>query len=161
MKNFRRGSALALAAAVAIGAAYACRSGTAALIAARRSPPPVEAVALAKGPSVVRAPSALAPNLLEAADACPFCFGEMDLSAIEAEPADLLGQPVFAAGLADTGGVEYEFAGLAPQTAAAPASEISTAAMLTLGIVGLTAWRRKGKARWPAAWRLTAAAQAG
>jgi len=151
MKSFRRTAALTIAAAAAIGGAYVGWSGSAAVVAKRTQTAIVAVAGRASG----LATDALAPDALGASDGCPFCLKGTDLAAFHGEPPDILAQPTLSGGLADFGDSVNGPAALMSDATAAPASEISTAAMAMLGAIGLTAWggRRKGRPSWQEPWR--------
>ncbi len=159
MKSFRRAAALTIAAAATMGAAYVDWSGSAAVVAKRTQTANV-AVAVA-GRASGLATGALAPDALGASDGCPFCLEGTDLAAFDAEPPDILAQPTPSGGLADFGDSLNGPAALMSDATAAPASKISTAAMATLGAIGLMAWgrRRNRRPAWQAPWRSPAIAE--
>jgi len=159
MKSFRQAAAMRIAAAAAIGAAYVGWSGSAAVV-AKRTQTAIVAVAAADRAGRL-ATDARAPDALGASDGCPFCLEGTDLAALDAGPPDILAQPTLSAGLADFDDRLDRRATFTPDAAAAPASEISTAAMATLGFVALTAARRRreGRPAWRAPWRSSTAPQ--
>ncbi len=157
MKSFRRTAALTIAAAAAIGAAYVGWSGSAAVVAKRTQTAIVAVAGRASG----LATDALAPDALGASHGCPFCLEGADLAAFDAEPPDILAQKTFGAGMSGFDDRLDRLADLTPDATAAPASEISTAAMAMLGAIGLMAWggRRKGRPSWQEPWRSPATAE--
>jgi len=160
MKSLRRGTALTVAAAAAIGAACVGWSGSAAVVAKRTPTATVEGVAVA-GRSGDGAPAnPLAPDVLATTDACPFCLEGIGL-AFDAEPSDILAQQSLGAEPAGFDDGLNRLASVTPDATAAPASKISTAAMATFGAIGLMAWggRRRGRPSWQAPWRSPATAE--
>jgi len=157
MKSFRRATALTIAAAAATGAAYVGWSSSATVVAKRTQTVIVAVAGRASG----LATDALAPDALGASHGCPFCLEGADLAAFDAEPPDILAQKTFGAEPAGFDDGLNRLAGLTPDATAAPASEISTAAMATFGAIGLMAWggRRRGRPSWQAPWRSPATAE--
>jgi hypothetical protein len=166
MKSWVRGPALTLAGAAAIAAVYVGWAGSQSIYAARSRPQAiVGAVALAPaatlaGPAAPdpRVPSfapcagddcsAAAPAVIAADDVL---YGIERVS--EGEPWTDIADAGFGATLSD---IHDGLSGLSllsvePGSIAAPAPEISTAAMVALGVVLLSA-RRAGRNRW-ASWK--------
>ena len=166
MKTWVRGPALTLAGAAAIAAAYVGWSGSQAIYAARSRPQAiVGAVALAPAAALPtygapdpRVPSfapcssddcnAAAPAVIAADDVL---YGFEPVS--EGEPWTHIADAGFGATLSD---MHDGLSGLSASSVesgsiAAPAPEISTAAMVALGVVLLSA-RRAGRNRW-ASWK--------
>jgi hypothetical protein len=177
MKNFARPTALVLVATVTITTAYAGWSGSAAFRSARAIP--TAAVALSDSqPKAVRAlPHAGTPApalILAVRNAPPLCedsvcqaglfglqgsqsqFGPVILSSVQSPGSAILLGPSEAIADAQFGEPRdaLNFAtssGVGPSPLAAPAPEISTAAMVALGAILLIA-RRTGRSRW-ASWK--------
>ena len=166
MKTWVRGPALTLAAAAAITAVYVGWSGSQAIYAARSRPQAiVGAVALAPA-ATLAAPAAPDPRVLSFAlctgDDCSFAapaviaaddvlYGIESVS--EGETWTDIADAGFGATLSDIhdGLNGLMLSSVEPGSLAAPAPEISTAAMVALGVVLLSA-RRAGRNRW-ASWK--------
>jgi hypothetical protein len=166
MKTWVRGPALTLAGAAAIAAVYVGWSSSQAIDAVRSRPQAiVGAVALAPAATLhaygapdPRVPSfapcsgddcsAATPAVIAADD---ILYGIEPLS--EGEPWTDIADAGFGATLSDIhdGLSGLSLSSVAPGSIAAPAPEISTAAMVALGVVLLSA-RRAGRSRW-ASWK--------
>jgi len=176
MKTWVRGPALTLAGAAAIAAAYVGWSGSQAIYAARSRPQAiVGAVALA--PAATLAGPAAADLRVPSFAPCTSDDCSATAPAVIAADDILYGiEPVSEGGpwtpdIADAGfgaalwDIHDGLSGLSlssaePGSIAAPAPEISTAAMVALGVVLLSA-RRAGRNRWAswkAPWRASAVA---
>ena len=177
MNKWVRGQALTLAGAAAIASVYVGWSGSAAIHAAR-SPLPAFAGAVAPAPEAVALVSAAVPRaplfafcgdadcpagVQGAGDGCDTCLAATDLTPVEVrfaafdESSPLSADVGLGAMPSLDGGLSgMAFSGLDPGAAAAPAPEISTAAMVALGVVFLTTRRRKRWAAWKAPWKAAA-----
>ncbi len=120
-------------AAVAMGAAYVCWTGSAAV-------------------AGVRSPFATAG----AANPCPLCLKETDLAIFDSEPSEMVVQQSFAEP-ASFDARPNPLASLTPPPTSAPASGIPPAALATLGAIALTA--RRSRRRGLPGWRLPAIPQ--
>jgi len=166
MKTRVRGPALTLAGVAAIAVVYVGWSGSQAIYAARSRPQAiVGAVALAPAATFAgpAAPDPLVPSFAPCAgDDCSAAasavisaddvlYGTEPVS--EGEPWTDIADAGFGATLADIhdGLSGLSLSSVEPGSIAAPASEISTAAMVALGVVLLSA-RRAGRNRW-ASWK--------
>ncbi len=162
MKSLRRGSALTIAAAAAIGAAYVGWPSPAALVGRSAPPATIKAVTLASRSGAGAATTdPLARGVLAETNPCPFCLGGTDLAAFGAEPSDILTQQSFGAGPVGFDDSLNGLGGSTDNATAAPTSQIWTAAMATLGALVLTARRRRGRGvpLWRAPWRSPAVPQ--
>ena len=178
MSKWVRGWTLTLAGAAAIASVYVGCSGSAAIHAAR-SPLPAFAGAVAPAPAAVayvsaavpRAPlfafcgDADCPNGVQgASDGCDTCLAATDATpAVEVRFADFDESSPLSADVGsgvipslDGGLSGMAFSSLDPGAGVAPAPEISTAAMVALGVVFLTTRRRKRWAAWKAPWKAAA-----
>ena len=161
---------MTLAGAAAIAAVYVGWSGSQAIYVARSTPQAiVGAVALAPAatPAGPAAPDPRVPSFAPCAgDDCGLIAADDVLYGIEpvseGEPWTDIADAGFGATLADIhdGLSGLSLSSVEPGAIAAPAPEISTAAMVALGVVLLTA-RRAGRNRWAswkAPWRASAVA---
>lgn len=178
MKYFSRRSGVALVGMVAIASTYGGLAASGAFHATRSGRAPVAALAYAKGSTarIDHAAAGLAAEEyfavrnavvppcaeavceadLESAQVCPSCSSPSSL--LDAERVSLMPSGAFepstdSIGLQD-GLIGMDLTSLEPGATATAAPEISTAAMVALGIVMLTAGRsgRKRWASWKAPW---------
>ena len=171
MKIWVRRPALTVIAAAAIALTWAGWSGSQEALTAGLRSPAVDHAATSAPVAALRAPGLSEPQLAKCGgvdcvpskpDAlvdCAACLTEADGTLFEVEPVSageswptidvggLSGDPLDVYG----GPNGMSLAGIEPGATAAPASEISTAAMVALGVVLLTA-RRAGRNRW-ASWK--------
>jgi hypothetical protein len=173
MKTLVRKPALTLIGAAGIALAWAGWSGSPRTdTAGLRSPPALVAGAPSSPAMALRVPGTREPQLAKCGGAdcvptskpstlldCAACLSEAQGTLLGVEPAfaDGLWSTIVVGGLASGPSDVYDgpygmsLAGIGPGPTAAPASEISTAAMVALGVVLLTA-RRAGRSRW-ASWK--------
>ncbi len=176
MSKWVRGPALTLAGAAAIASVYVGWSGSAAIHTARSLP--AFAGAVAPAPEALAPVSAAVPpaplfafcgaagcpaGIQGVGDGCDTCLAATDATPVETSPvafdesSSLAADAGFGVMVDFDGGLNgMAFSSLEPGATAAPAPEISTAAMVALGVVFLTTRRRKRWAAWKAPWKAAA-----
>jgi hypothetical protein len=175
MKTWVRAPAVTLAGAAAIAAVYVGWAGSQSIYAARSRPQAIVGAVALTPAATLAAPAApdlnvpsfapctgddcnfAAPNVIAADDVL---YGIESVS--EGEPWTDIADAGFGAWLSDIhyGLSGLSFSGADPGSIAAPAPEISTAAMVALGVVLLSARRagRNRSASWKAPWRASTVA---
>ncbi|MBV8103432.1 MAG: hypothetical protein JO223_02195 [Hyphomicrobiales bacterium] len=158
MKTWVRRPALTLIGAATIALTLAGWSGSQeAHKAGLKSPAAVLGAAASAPAAALRAPDLPDPQFARCGDAA--CLIEVEEALFPVEPVSAAEpwSPIVVGGFAGAPPDLYDrpngmsFASIEPSTTASPAPELSTAAMVALGVVLLTA-RRAGRNRW-ASWK--------